>query len=126
MHGVPINLPISCFVSCTLDQVCIGEHQLQFHFSGERGLGGGRISVEGGWELRDSGNTVVDSAREHAERADYRIHLIISRTVCSFTIDAPHSFQLVFDSGHRLTIWDDNEHYESFSVYPAGEASVHI
>ncbi len=126
MHGVPVDLPISRFVSCTLDQVCIGEHQLQFHFSGEGGLGGGSISVEGGWEMRDSGDTVVDSSLEHSERADYRIHVIISLTASRFTIDAPHSFTLFFDSGHRLTVYDDSDRYETFSVIPRGEAGVYI
>jgi hypothetical protein len=126
MHGVPVDLPLARFVGCTLDQICIGEHQLQFHFSGERGVGRGSISVEGSWELRDSKDTLVDSAQEHAERADYRVHVIISRTVSSFSIDVPRSFQLVFNSGHRLTIYDDSEHYESFSVNPAGEAGVYI
>ena len=126
MHGVPVDLPISRFVSCTLDQVCIGEHQLQFHFSGEGGLGGGSISVEGGWGMRDSGDTVVDSSLEHSERADYRIHVIISRTASRFTIDAPHSFTLFFDSGHRFTIYDDSDRYETFSVIPRGEAGVYI
>jgi hypothetical protein len=126
MHGVPVDLPISRFVGCTLDQISIGEHQLLFHFSGEGGLGGGSISVEGGWELRDSEGTVIDSAREHAERADYRIHVIISRTVSRFTIDAPRSFTVFFDSQHRLTVYDDSDRYETFSVIPRGETGVHI
>jgi hypothetical protein len=126
MHGVPVDLPLTRFVGCTLDQICIGQFQLQFHFSGERGTGGGSISVEGGWDLHDSASSVIDSAMKHFERKQYTLHVLLGRTVSSFSIDAPHSFQLVFDSGHRLTIYDDKEHYETFSVNPAGEAGVYI
>src|SRR5205807_10427757 len=105
MHGVPVDLPISRFVGCTLDQICIGEHLLQFHLSGEGGLGGGSISVEGCWELRNSGDTLVDSAQEHAERPAYHIHLIISHIVSRFPIDASPSFTLSFDPGPRLTVY---------------------
>ena len=126
MHGVPANLPLATFIGCTLDQVCIGQHQLQFHFSGERGAGGGRISVEGGWQLQDAAGAELDGFQEHLDRQHYRIHLVLGRTVSDFSIDAPRSFQLVFDSGHRLTVYDDSERYESFSVTPRGEESVYV
>jgi len=126
MHGVPVDLPLAGFVGCTLDQICIGQFQLQFHFSGERGTGGGRISVEGGWDLQDSAAAEIDCDQEHYERQHYKLHVLLGRTVSSFTIDAPRSFQLLFDSGHRLTVYDDNERYETFSVEPADEAGVFI
>ena len=126
MHGVPSDLPLSAFVGCTLDQVCIGQFQLQFHFSGERGAGGGRISVEGGWQLHDATGAELDAFQEHLDRRHYRIHVLLGRTVAEFSIDAPRSFQLVFNSGHRLTVYDDSDRYESFSVAPRGEEGVYV
>lgn len=126
MHGVPADLPLQRFVGCTLVQICIGQHELQFHFSGERGYGGGTIQVEGGWELYDSAAVLIDSKRDHFDREHYTVHVVLGSTVSSFSINAPHSCQLVFDNGHRLTIYDDNDHYETFSVCPAGEAGVYI
>jgi hypothetical protein len=119
MRGVPIDLPLTSFAGCTLDQICIGQFELQFRFSGERGTGGGSISVEGGWELQDSASSVIESEMEHSEREHYTLHVLLGRIVSSFSVDAPDSFQLVFDSGHRLSIFDDNDHYETFSVIPA-------
>ncbi|MEY2521229.1 MAG: hypothetical protein QOF24_2988 [Verrucomicrobiota bacterium] len=126
MHGVPADLPLAGFVGCTLDQVCIGQHQLQFHFSGERGVGGGRISVEGGWQAQDAAGALFDGFQEHSVRQQYRIHTLLGRTVIEFSIDAPRSFQLAFDSGDRLTIYDDSERYESFSVAPAGAEAIYV
>ena len=126
MHGVPADLPLAHFVHCSLIQIGIGQFQLQFHFSGEGGVGGGSISVEGGWELRDATGVPIDHAQEHFEHEHYTLHVLLGHSISDLSIDAPRSFQLVFDSGHRLTIYDDNEHYETFSVNPAGQAGVYI
>ena len=68
----------------------------------------------------------IDHAQEHFEHEHYTLHVLLGHSISDLSIDAPRSFQLVFDSGHRLTIYDDNEHYETFSVNPAGQAGVYI
>ena len=125
MHGVPVDLPLASFVGFTLDSICVSQFQVLFHFSGEPGVSS-RISVEGGWHVQDAAGAVVDGFEEHSVRKQYRIHILLGRTVAAFSIDAPRSFQLVFDSGHRLTIYDDNTHYETFSVHPASGAEVYV
>ena len=84
------------------------------------------MSVEGGWKLFDPSGALIDSAMEHREREHYALHVLLGHGISDFSIDAPRSFQLIFDSGHRLNIYDDNEHYETFSVNPSGEAGVFI
>jgi hypothetical protein len=125
MHGVPVDLPLAAFIGFTLDQICLGQFQVQFHFGGEPGVTA-RISVEGGWELQDSTGTELDRDQEHFDRQHYKLHFLLGRTVSSFSIDAPRSFGLVFDSGHRLTVHDDNEHYETFSVHAPDGAEVYV
>lgn len=39
-------------------------------------------------------------------------------TVESASIDPAQSFSLTFSSGHRLTVFDDSDLYESFSIQP--------
>ena len=75
-------------------------------------------------EAARCGGMLLDSTMEHSERKHYALHVLLGRTVSSFAIDAPHSFQLVFDSGHQLTVYDDKEHYESFSVNLESKAST--
>ena len=121
MHGVPADLPLQAFVGDALTQICIGEHQLQFHFHDA-----GSISVEGGWELADSSGQILDRWLEHKERGAYRLHLLLGHAVSHFSVSPPLSFKLHFTSGHDLTVFDDSERYESFSVNPKGFAGVYI
>ena len=113
MYGVPSNLPLQRFVGVQLNQIALGQYQIQFHFAGA-----GSISVEGKWELHDSSGVLIDESQEHSTRVSYRIHVIIDKEVTSFRIDAPLSFSLVFSSGHTLKIYDDSPQYESFSIQP--------
>jgi hypothetical protein len=111
VHGVPADLPLQSFVGAPLTQIGIGEYQLQFHFQGA-----GSITVEGGWKLVDSHQQQVDASQEHKEREAYRVHLLLGQTVGSFTVSPPDSFTLHFTSGYDLTVFDDSERYESFSL----------
>jgi hypothetical protein len=60
MYGVPTDLDLSFLHGALLIQVCLGQHQVQFHFHPT-----GSIAVEGGWELRDAAGGV---ARRQARR----------------------------------------------------------
>jgi hypothetical protein len=114
MHGVPADLNLSKFNSATLIQICIGEHQIQFHFHPE-----GSVCVEGRWELIDSGGNLVDAAADtNSGREAFSVHRILGQSVESYSIDPPHSISLRFASGHRLHIFDDSQQYESFSIQP--------
>jgi hypothetical protein len=121
MHRVPADLPLQPFVGNALTQICVGEHQVQFHFQDA-----GFISVEGGWELANSTGHLLDRSLEHREREAYRVHLLLGHAVSHFSVSPPQSFTLHFTSGHSLTVFDDSERYESFSVNPKGTAGVYI
>ncbi|MES2997067.1 MAG: hypothetical protein V4733_09690 [Verrucomicrobiota bacterium] len=132
MYGVPSDLPLQQFIDATLDQICIGEHQLQLHFSttvSAIDIQQGKfpeprsVSVESAWELRDHSGEILDQWQEHSERDSYSIHQLLGRPVTAFRIDPPHSVTLIFDTGAALTIYDDSTHYESFSIQP-GEIYV--
>jgi hypothetical protein len=114
MYGVPADLDLSRFKNATLELLGIGQVQIQFSFHPES-----CISVMGKWELRDSAGALVDEALEtNAEREAYRLHVILGKSVESYSVDAPDSFSFRFESGHTLTIFDDSKQYESFSIHP--------
>jgi hypothetical protein len=121
MCGVPKDLQLERLVGHEFNFIGLGRFQIQFHVSSVVA-----IHVEGRWELRDAAGVIVDSDQEHAERDAYRIHLIIDVPIVRFALDAPRSFTLLFESGHSLTIYDDSEQYESFSVHFTGKASLYI
>jgi hypothetical protein len=114
MHGVPQNLDLRAFLGAELIQVAIGCHDLQLHFFPEDR----RISVWGNWELVDSAGTIVDQAQENLSRDNYKIHRLLGRTVTAHKFDAPKSFTLTFDNGMNMTVYDDSDQYESFSIQP--------
>jgi hypothetical protein len=116
MYGISPNLGLSQFEGAVLIQLCIGEFQLQFHFHPV-----GSISVEGKWELRNSAGLLIDGAEREApysQRGVFHAHVLLGRSVHAQSVDGPRSFSLQFDSGHTLTVFDDSDKYESFSIQP--------
>jgi hypothetical protein len=115
MYGVPPDLPLDRFLGqeCTL--IGIGRFEISFKFPST-----GDICVYGKWEVCDGSGKVIDRAQEHAERTCYFVHRVIGSRVHRYAIDAPTSFTLYFENGYRLTVFDDSEQYESFSIQPDG------
>ena len=113
MYGVPPALDLSRFKDAVFIQLCVGEFQLQFHFHPCAS-----ISVEGKWELRDESGSLVDGSERGAKRDALYAHRLLGKKVNGFSLDAPTSFSLRFESGHVLTIFDDSRQYESFSIQP--------
>ncbi len=121
MYGVPSDLPLALLIGQELDAITIGKYQICFRFGG-----GTYITPTTAWELRDPSGVLIDSAQEHESRDSYCVHQIINIPVLSFSIDAPHSFTLVFGSGHRLTISDDGPQHESCTLEFAGQPTIII
>jgi len=121
MYGVPADLPLQPFVGHELNQICLGRFQLQLHWAGV-----GSIAVEGRWELRDASGLVIDAEQDYQGRDVYRIHRIIDLKTTGFEVDPPRTFSLLFESGFRLTVFDDTDQYESFSIDLVGKPSVYV
>ncbi|WP_435018134.1 hypothetical protein TA3x_000079 [Tundrisphaera sp. TA3] len=115
MHGVPPDLPLDRFLgeACTLIE--IGRFEIVFVFPDA-----GTIRVHRGWELCDGSDRMIDRMQEHDERDGYRVHRLIGLPVRRYDIDPPASFTLHFEGGFSLTIFDDDDCYESFSIEPDG------
>src|SRR5438046_1570046 len=102
MYGVPTDLPLEPFLGDECSQIGLGRFQHQFRF-GRAGC----LAVEGKWELRDATGAIIDysawATHEEADARDaWRIHKIIDVPVTRYTIDAPRSFTLFFQSGLSL------------------------
>jgi len=113
VFGIPADLPVDLFVDATLIQVCLGQHQISLHFAPERSIG-----IEGRWELRDTEGNIIDATVPHESRKSYQIHRIIGQDVKSGEVNPPHSFTLHFRNEFDLTVYDDSQEYESFSIQP--------
>jgi hypothetical protein len=113
MYGVPSELDLSRLKRAALVQLCIGQYQVDFNFSPETS-----ISVEGSWELRDAAGKLIDQIKRGTQADALHAQVLLGQTVDGFSVDAPRSFCLRFNSGHLLTIFDDSVQYESFSIQP--------
>ena len=125
MHGVPADLDLTPFIGCTLDEIGLGAHQLQFKFSGLVGRPSPSLAVESHWEFRGSSGELLDKALDDqqlpSDRVAYRVHLALTHTVVRVALDPPKSITFEFEDGATLTVWDSNApYYESFHVEPGG------
>jgi len=121
VYGVPKDLPVDAWIGQTLDQVCLGQFQLQLHLGDNVAIG-----IAGGWVLKDPEGTVIDQCLEPQEREAYRVHVLLGRTVIASRVDVPESFTLTFDHGYELTVFDDSTQYESFTIAITGRPVVVI
>lgn len=114
MHGIPKDLPLESLNGATLAQLAIGPHDIQFNFTQPTK----RISVWGSWDLKNDAGELLDSSgpddESYENRKEFRLLLLLNKSVVGHAISAPKSFTLRFDSGHTLTIYDDTDRYESF------------
>jgi hypothetical protein len=118
VYGVPTNLDLTGFHGATLIQIGVAEQTLHFVFQPPVPKPLHYIVVEGSWEVRDADGAILDRVQEHASRAMYRIHRLLSHHIVGSVVDPPGSFTLSFDSGHQLQVFDDSTQYESFSIQP--------
>src|SRR5438093_4502378 len=100
MYAVPANLDLAFLHGAELIQVCVGQYQVQFHFTPA-----GSISVEGGWELRDAVGARIDGRHDGADRPPYQLHRLLGRRVVGSQVMAPAWFALRFEGGEVLRVF---------------------
>jgi hypothetical protein len=119
MYGVPNESQLRRLIGQEFNFIGLGRFQIQFHISSLVA-----IYAEGRWELHDASGTLVDSEQAHAERDAFRIHRIIDIPITRFSITAPRSFTLFFESGHALTLYDEPHAEDSLSLHFIGDQNL--
>jgi hypothetical protein len=119
MYGVPEDLGrhLRQFHGQQLIQLGIGAYQVQFRFD-EAGRKPASISAEGKWEVRDAKGALVDQSEPSEEREAYRVHRLLMLRVIGSRVEPPSWFELEFEQGYVLRVYDDSDEYESFSIQP--------
>jgi len=122
MYGVPKDLDLSAFIGQTVLQVAIGPHDLQINIHPDL-----NISLTGRWEMRDATGNIVDQSPDGSIASFCTsvtiptwLPRIVSRTFVRLEISPPVWFELEFDTGDRLRVFDDSPYYESCTIWPAG------
>ena len=114
LYGVPKDLDrhLRQFHGQQLIQLCIGAYRVQFDFEA------GGVSAEGKWELRDASGALVDESEPNEDRETYRVHRLLMLRVTGSHVEPPSWFELEFERGYVLRVYDDSDQYESFSIQP--------
>lgn len=114
MYGVPTDLDLSFLQGAEVIQVCLGLHEVQFHFHPA-----GSVHVQGGWELVGAEGGRIDHGHDRPEqRPPYQIHRLLGRRVAGTEVSPPAWISLRFDDGAVLRIFDDSREHESFQIQP--------
>jgi hypothetical protein len=113
MNGVPEDLDLSGFSGLAVNMVCIDEAQVQIHFERDHFVG-----IEGAWELIDSSGQVVGGRVRGQSNPESKAELLLGRRVLGHTVSPPDWFELQFEDGIALRVYDDSQQYESFSIQP--------
>jgi len=120
MHGVPRNLPVQFFVGMTLTEFRPRMNVIQFCFSSPpadnpRSL---EVHVEGDWRLAsEDGATLAMCEGDPQQEEVYRlIESFVGQQVVAAAVDAPCSFTFTFATGITMTVFDNSESFESFSI----------
>jgi hypothetical protein len=113
VYGVPKDLDLAFLHNAELIQVCLGLHQLQFHFHPI-----GSISVQSGWELLDAAGVHIDGRHDGVNRPPFLLHRLLGLRVIGVDVFAPEWFAIRFESREVLRVFDDDPHYESFQIQP--------
>lgn len=113
MYGVPNDLDLTVFRGATLNQVCLGMYQIQFHFDPA-----GYLSVEGGYELIDPSGTRIDHRQDFPRASPFELHRLLGDQVEETEVSAPTSIAFRFRRGYVLRVFDDSQEFESFQLQP--------
>ena len=119
MYGVPADIRLEPLVGREVNTVRIGLYQIWIDF-----LPDGEISIEGSWELHDEAGALVDRldrSQDVRTRQTFHLHRLLGAKVTRFKINPPTSFTLFLDAGLAITVFDDSEQYESFSIHLDGQ-----
>jgi hypothetical protein len=113
VYGVSATLDLTFLHGAELIQVCLGAHEVQFHFHPV-----GSISVATGWELFDHDGIRIDHGGQTLPRPPFELHRLLAQKVAATKVLAPRHIDVIFERGERLRLTDDSARYEAFTIEP--------
>ena len=112
MYGLDKNEDLAFLLNKTLIQVCIGEYQVQLKFHED-----GNISSMGAI-------TVDERYFESPKEAGIFMVQSLGSTVIETVNPVDGNLTLVFSSGQKVILHDDDKHYESYTISATGKLII--
>jgi hypothetical protein len=105
MYGLSPDIDLSFLAGRQLEQLCLGQYQVQLRFDGDV-----EISIEGEF-------TFDGTRREVGE--GHVLHVLLGLKIDAVRHEGDGDVALSLGQ-HALTIHDSKEHYESYQLYAPG------
>lgn len=110
MFGLPKDFDGSIFLSRTLEQICLNENTIYFHF--DRGI---FISVESAYSYFEA-DLVSDDQLTEVPKFDANVLRLLGKSIRRATGSSDGTLSLVFETGQMLKIFDTSDQYESYKM----------
>jgi len=115
VYGFKQNVDVSFLVGLVLEQVAIGQYQVQIGFDQDT-----RISVELSFKYSSAEGTFEWRQQPQSSKAAAAALNLLGASVIAATIADPKTLELEFSNGDRLQLLDVSEQYESLSITRPG------
>lgn len=117
MYGLPRDLDLSFWSGTTLDQVCVGEHDVQLNFS----LPAVRLSAQTSYRVTTStGSSIYESPRTGASRLVELLGMTVTRAFDG----GKGTFRIEFGESISVEFFDDDPDHECYQVRYDGRVIV--
>ncbi len=107
MHGIPENTDLSSIIGKSVEQVCIGTHEVILNLVDNL-----YITIEGGFSFGDE----APSEDPNFSRAANAFAELLGNTIICAKVLHGDKVAFIFSSGKALTIYDDSDNGESFLI----------
>jgi hypothetical protein len=111
MYRIAPDIDWSFLEGLEVTQVCFDQFNLLLSLYPT-----GSINIEGEWALHDSKGKEVDRRVEHSARDCWRVHRLLGTKIIKCVRVSDRVLGLHLDDRSVLTITDDSDQYETFSV----------
>lgn len=119
MYKLPAGFDGAFFLGKRLDLVSFGEYVVHFNF--DEGV---RVTATSALQ-HQIGLTSEQSAVQHIPLTESRLMQLVGHSVTQVEGNKEGTLTLLFSNGGVLKIFDDQTHYESYSIYD-GERDIYI
>ena len=112
MYGLPEPKKVEFLKGKVLLQVCFGQNEIVLGIDEDI-----RLTIESKFthSFNNERELVIKEFNEYIKHSD-RVVALIGRTITKATGHEDGTLCLVFDDDYFFTIYDDSEHYESYTI----------
>jgi hypothetical protein len=117
MYRLPKDINLSFLQSRELVQICFGKYQVQFNFDKDV-----RIFVQNTFSYVDATGSVFEM--KTAASAAVLVDRLIGKTVIDINPTEDGTLHIAFNTGEKLSFFDDDSAYECYEIRNGGETIV--